>query len=232
MRRDRLLPTCAARRLPTTTAACTAVPLRESKRATSSPFVTVTYLAIGAAPFSYVGLARCAERVAPNRRVGTRRHHCKRRQLYKANETWMKRVETRASGGAGRGAGALTDPRHKTTYLSFLGPGNYKSVLLHGSTHLAVPCTHTAAVPRAPPTKYATSDVHCGGVRYGREGMHGACGTRRTDRNGLHDIGGVSDIITLPGCLVCVSEAGPRGTAAVWVQGTARCVEPWSKTDL
>ena len=78
MRRDRLLPTCAARRLPTTTAACTAVPLRESKRATSSPFVTVTYLAIGAAPFSYVGLARCAERVAPNRRVGTRRHHCKR----------------------------------------------------------------------------------------------------------------------------------------------------------
>ena len=84
MRRDRLLPTCAARRLPTTTAACTAVPLRESKRATSSPFVTVTYLAIGAAPFSYVGLARCAERVAPNRRVGTRRHHCKRRRLYKA----------------------------------------------------------------------------------------------------------------------------------------------------
>ena len=35
-------------------------------------------------------------------------------------------------------------------YLSFLGPGNYKSVLLHGSTHLAVPCTHTAAVPRGP----------------------------------------------------------------------------------
>ena len=100
MRRDRLLPTCAARRLPTTTAACTAVLLWESKRATSSPFVTVTYLAIGAAPFSYVGLARCAERVAPNRRVGTRRHHCKRRRLYKAKPTWMKRVETRASGGA------------------------------------------------------------------------------------------------------------------------------------
>ena len=112
MRRDRLLPTCAARRLPTTTAACTAVPLRESKRATSSPFVTVTYLAIGAAPFSYVGLARCAERVAPNRRVGTRRHHCKRRRLYKANETWMKRVETRASGGAGR---ASRPTRAKTT---------------------------------------------------------------------------------------------------------------------
>ena len=112
MRRDRLLPTCAARRLPTTTAACTAVPLRESKRATSSPFVTVTYLAIGAAPFSYVGLARCAERVAPNRRVGTRRHHCKRRRLCKANETWMKRVETRASGGAGRTAAPT---RAKTT---------------------------------------------------------------------------------------------------------------------
>ena len=118
MRRDRLLPTCAARRLPTTTAACTAVPLRESKRATSSPFVTVTYLAIGAAPFSYVGLARCAERVAPNRRVGTRRHHCKRRRLYKAKPTWMKRVETRASAGAGRGAVAPADPRQddaKTT---------------------------------------------------------------------------------------------------------------------
>ena len=156
MRRDRLLPTCAARRLPTTTAACTAVPLRESKRATSSPFVTVKYLAIGAAPFSYVGLARCAERVAPNRRVGTRRHHCKRRQLYKANETWMKRVETRASGGAGRGAGALTDPRHKTTRRRFSGDASrdpLRTINTVGVKHNTTPEKHSAdtlSVTRAP----------------------------------------------------------------------------------
>ena len=118
MRRDRLPPTCAARRLPTTTPACTAVPLRESKRATSSPFVTVTYLAIGAAPFSYVGLACCAKRVAPNRRVGTRRHHCKRRHLYKVNETWDE-ASGNTSGGVGRSSGADDDPRQDGATLAW-----------------------------------------------------------------------------------------------------------------
>ena len=79
MRRDCLLPMRATRRLPTLTPTCTAVPLWEPKRTTSSPFVSMAHRAIGAVPFNYVRLARRTVRVDEMVSVTATRHYCKAR---------------------------------------------------------------------------------------------------------------------------------------------------------
>ena len=81
MRLDRLLPMRAARLCGSTNAwstitpTFTAVPLRESKRTTSSPFVSRTHLAVGAVSFGDVRFARCAKGIDEVGRVATRCHH-------------------------------------------------------------------------------------------------------------------------------------------------------------
>ena len=110
MRLDRLLPMRAARRLcgsnvcssnvwSTSTPTFTAVPLRESKRTTSSPFMSRTHLAVGAVSFGDVRLASCPKGVDEVGRVATRCHH---REC-----VWLQTRGARTKDGVGAGKRAL-----------------------------------------------------------------------------------------------------------------------------
>lgn len=107
MRLDRLLPMRAARRLcgsnvnvwSSITPTFTAVPLRESKRTTSSPFMSRTHLAVGAVSFGDVRLASCPKGVDEVGRVATRRHHRER--------VWLQTRGARTKDGVSAGKRAL-----------------------------------------------------------------------------------------------------------------------------